>query len=266
VRAWVHPTLFHLQFVFAGADVAVAKDIPFATSVFGGQVAVNISVHDPCSACKGTGNKGGAVQKECPACDGAGRIVDVQRTKFGVLQSTRTCPKCRGTGMQILDQCTVCQGSGVSAELGAPTQLAVTVPAGMATGTKVVVPNAGHAGIRGGAAGDVIVEIRPAQDPLFRCEGNNICSELRISYLDAILGKKLMVPSVDGPVELIVPAGVQPGQKLRLKGKGVPIAGRTSLFGGAARGDALITVIVSIPTAIGEKQRALLTQLRDGDN
>jgi molecular chaperone DnaJ len=165
------------------------------------------------------------------------------------------CPTCGGTGEVIEDRCDVCGGSGQTQET---KKLKITVPAGVDNGTRLRVSSEGNAGLRGGPAGDLYVYLFVSEDPVFKRDGINILSDLRVSYLQAILGCKLTVDTVDGSVELDIPAGTQPGTVLTLENHGVPKLGNP-----VSRGDHLITVQVDIPTRLKPEERELVEKLAE---
>ncbi len=153
----------------------------------------------------------------------------------------------------IEDKCEVCSGNGQRQET---KKLKINIPAGVDNGTRLRVSGEGDAGQRNGPAGDLYVYLFVSEDPEFHREGINILSDLKISYLQAILGCRLEVNTVDGAQELVIPAGTQPGKVLTLEGKGVPKLGNP-----VSRGDHLITIDVEIPTRISTEERELLEKL-----
>jgi molecular chaperone DnaJ len=165
------------------------------------------------------------------------------------------CPTCGGTGEVIEDRCEVCGGNGLIQET---KKLKITVPAGVDNGTRLRVSGEGDAGLRGGPAGDLYVYLFVSEDGTFKRDGINILSDLKVSYLQAILGCKLQVETVDGPVEMDIPAGTQPGTVLVLENKGVPKLGNP-----VSRGDHLLTIKVDIPTRLKPEERELIEKLAE---
>mmetsp|Transcript_37232 Transcript_37232/g.37917 ORF Transcript_37232/g.37917 Transcript_37232/m.37917 type:complete len:464 (-) Transcript_37232:181-1572(-) len=238
----------------AGDDLQVEVEIPFMTGVFGGQEKVRVRRLENCGTCTGTGIKPGAKVKTCGVCGGRGVVNNMQRTPFGVFQNVQSCANCRGSGQEVEEYCPTCRGKGAVAET---KEVVIRVPAGVETGTSLRVRDAGNAGKRGGPRGDLFVELRIKRDPKFRRENTEIYTEEEISYTDAILGCTVKANTVDGKTEVKIPAGTQPEQKLRLKGKGVPRLGTD------VRGDQYITVKVKIPTNVGGKEKELVEQIND---
>jgi molecular chaperone DnaJ len=175
---------------------------------------------------------------------------------FGMIQNVQECPKCDGSGQEVEEHCFVCKGKGSTADY---QDVALTIPAGVDNGATLRVKDGGHAGKKGGRSGDLFVQITVKPDPKFRREGNDIYTESQISYLDAILGTTVKVDTLDGPYDVRIPAGTQPDQKLRLKGKGATKLGTTM------RGDSFVTVKVTVPTAsaVTAEEKSLLEQLAE---
>ena len=199
--------------------------------------------------------KPGSKINTCGTCQGKGVVNNMQRTPFGVFNNVATCPSCRGSGQEVEDYCTACRGKGSTSET---KEVVVRVPPGVESGTSLRVRDAGNAGRRGGPRGDLFVQLRVRKDPRFRRDGMEIYTEESISYVNAILGTTVQAETVDGTVEVKIPQGTQPDQKLRLKGKGIPRLGSSD-----QRGDQYITVKVQIPKDVGGQERKLVEQLRE---
>lgn len=178
----------------------------------------------------------------------------MQRTPFGVFNNVQTCPTCRGSGQEIEEHCSSCRGKGVTVET---KEVSLKVPSGIESGATMRVRDQGNAGKRGGARGDLYVQINVKKDPKFRREGTEIYTTEEIYYVDAILGTTIKADTVDGKQEVKIPAGTQPEQKLRLRGKGAPSLNSNE------RGDAFITVKVKIPTNISGKEKELVEKLAE---
>lgn len=166
------------------------------------------------------------------------------------------CPECGGSGQVVEEYCGACSGQG---RLEKQKQIKVDIPAGVNDGQKLRVKGEGDAGLKGGEAGDLYIFISVEKDPVFRRDGTDIYSDLKVSYVDAILGTKVKVPVIDGEAEISIKEGTQPGAVLRLKGRGVPklMSGDSS-----QRGDHYFTVGVDIPTALSEAERGIVEELR----
>lgn len=238
-----------------GDDLRLDLKLDFKEAIFGGEKEIKISHLETCGTCSGSGAKPGTRPSTCGTCSGTGQVRRATRTPFGSFTQVSACPTCGGTGEVIEDRCNVCGGSGQTQET---KKLKITVPAGVDNGTRLRVSNEGDAGLRGGPAGDLYVYLFVSEDPAFKRDGINILSDLRVSYLQAILGCKLNVETVDGPVEVEIPAGTQPGTVLTLEDRGVPKLGNP-----VSRGDHLITVQVDIPTRLKPEERELIEKLAE---
>jgi molecular chaperone DnaJ len=236
-----------------GDDLRLDLRLGFREAIFGGEKEIRIPHLEVCSVCQGTGAKAGTGVKTCSTCNGAGQVKRATRTPFGSFAQVSTCPTCNGTGEVIEEKCESCNGAGRKQET---KKLKITIPPGVDDGTRLRVSKEGDAGVRGGPPGDLYVYLLVETDKYFVREGINIRSELEISYLQAILGCRLQVETVDGQSELTIPPGTQPNTVLTLEDKGVPKLGNATL-----RGDHLITIRVNIPNRINAEERELLERL-----
>lgn len=235
-----------------GDDLRYDLKLDFKEAIFGGEKQIRIAHLETCTTCKGAGGKG---VQNCGTCQGAGQVRRATRTPFGSFTQVSVCPTCNGDGQTISNKCESCSGQG---QTQVNKKLKITVPAGVDTGTRLRVSNEGNAGQKGGPPGDLYVYLFVKDDPEFRREGNNILSEVTVGYLQAILGAKIPVQTVDGEETLLVPSGTQPNTVLTLEGKGVPRLGNA-----VSRGDHLISVKVHIPTRISAEERELLEKVAE---
>lgn len=237
-----------------GDDLRLDLKLEFREAVFGGEKEIRISHLETCNTCEGSGAKPGTRPHTCSTCNGSGQVRRAARTPFGSFTQVSVCPTCNGGGQVIDDKCETCGGRGQRQET---KKLKITIPAGVDNGTRLRVTGEGDAGQRNGPAGDLYVYLYVAQDPEFRREGNNILSDLKVSYIQALLGSRVDVNTVDDkPHEVLIPPGTQPGTVLTLESKGVPKLGNP-----VARGDHLITVYVDIPTKLAPEERELLEKI-----
>jgi molecular chaperone DnaJ len=236
-----------------GDDLRLDLKLDFREAVFGGEKEIRISHLETCNTCSGSGAKPGTRPQTCSTCNGAGQVRRAARTPFGSFTQVSVCPTCNGTGQMIEDKCESCGGRGQKQET---KKLKITIPAGVDNGTRLRVSNEGDAGQRSGPPGDLYVYLFVNEDAEFQRDGINILTELKVSYLQAILGARLDINTVDGVQEVLVPPGTQPGTVLTLEGKGVPRLGNP-----VSRGDHLITVDVDIPTKVSPEERELLEKL-----
>ncbi|BAY62863.1 MULTISPECIES: molecular chaperone DnaJ [Calothrix] len=236
-----------------GDDLRLDLKLDFREAVFGGEKEIRISHLETCDVCSGSGAKPGTRPRTCSTCSGSGQVRRVTRTPFGSFTQVSTCPTCNGTGMVIEDKCDACEGKGTNQ---ITKKLKITIPAGVDNGTRLRISQEGDAGQRGGPPGDLYVYLFVNEDAEFQRDGINILSEIKISYLQAILGCRLEVETVDGPVELIIPAGTQPNTVMKLENRGVPRLGNP-----VSRGDHLLTVLIDIPNKVTPEERELLEKL-----
>jgi molecular chaperone DnaJ len=236
-----------------GDDLRLDLKLDFREAVFGGEKEIRISHLETCDVCSGSGAKPGTRPRTCSTCSGSGQVRRVTRTPFGSFTQVSTCPTCNGTGTVIEDKCDSCDGKGTNQ---ITKKLKITIPAGVDNGTRLRISQEGDAGQRGGPPGDLYVYLFVNEDEEFHRDGINILSEIKVSYLQAILGCRLEVDTVDGPVELIIPAGTQPNTVMKLENRGVPRLGNP-----VSRGDHMLTILIDIPTKVTPEERELLEKL-----
>jgi len=236
-----------------GEDLRLDFRLKFREAVFGGEKEIRIRHLETCQSCKGSGARPGTSSRTCTTCNGTGQVRRATRTPFGTFAQVSVCPTCDGAGEVIEEKCDVCGGSGRRQET---KKLKITIPAGVDNGMKLRVAREGDAGLKGGPPGDLFVYLTVETDAEFQREGNDIKSNISISYIQAILGCTIKVNTVDGQEDLTIPAGTQPNTVLILENKGVPKLGNP-----VSRGDHRITVKISIPTRVTGEERELLEKL-----
>ena len=236
-----------------GDDERYDLEIDFLEAVFGVEKELDTMRLENCDKCSGSGVKAGTKPVTCGTCGGQGQVVATVRTPLGNFQQVTGCQACGGTG-QSSTPCPACSGDG---RVRRSKKIQLRVPPGVDKGSRLRVRGEGNAGRRGGPPGDLYVFINVRDDPeLKRFENVNISSTATIPYTKAILGCTVKVRTVDGPVDLKIPPGVQPGSTLLMAKRGVPRLGNDSI-----RGDHYVTVKVTIPAKLGDDERALLEQL-----
>ncbi|WP_314093863.1 DnaJ C-terminal domain-containing protein, partial [Selenomonas noxia] len=201
--------------------------------------------------CSGSGAAKGSSAETCSTCHGSGQEQVMQRTMFGSMMTSRTCSQCHGTGKIIKNPCGDCNGTG---RKRITKTIKVNIPRGVDDGQRVRVSGGGEAGVRGGASGDLYVYIFIRPHKLFQRRGNDVLIEIPITFVQASLGDTVQVPTLDGAVDLKVPAGIQTGTVLRIKGKGIPN------LRGSGRGDEHVRVKVTTPQKLSAKQKELLKE------
>jgi molecular chaperone DnaJ len=236
-----------------GDDLRLDLKLDFREAVFGGEKEIRISHLETCTTCSGSGAKPGTRPRACPTCTGSGQVRRATRTPFGSFTQVSVCPTCNGAGQVIEEKCEICGGSGQKQEA---KKLKITIPAGVDNGTRLRVSSEGDAGQRSGPPGDLYVYLFVNEDAEFQRDGINILSEIKISYLQAILGCQIEVNTVEGSTEVTIAPGTQPGTVLTLENQGVPRLGNP-----VSRGDHLITIQIEIPTRLTTEERELLEKL-----
>ncbi|HWJ02543.1 MAG TPA: molecular chaperone DnaJ [Verrucomicrobiae bacterium] len=242
-----------------GADLRYNLDMTFEEAAFGLEKDINVPRNENCDNCGGTGAAPGSSPKTCPKCNGSGQIQYTQSTPFGRFVQSRVCEECRGNGKIIEKPCPDCGGVGTVRKV---RKIHVAIPAGVDTGSRVRVTGEGEPGERNGPHGDLYIYIKIKPHKFFHREGNDVITEMNISFPQAALGDEIEVPTLDGKVSLKVPEGTQSGTFFRLRGKGIPdVHGR-------GRGDQHVKVTVVIPGKLDEKQKDILRQFADtlGEN
>jgi molecular chaperone DnaJ len=233
----------------AGADLRYDLAITLEEAANGLEKEIEIAHLTSCQTCKGTGAKPGTSPSRCSSCEGTGQVRRMQRTPLGSFTQISTCPTCHGAGSVIGSPCSACHGSG---RVKARHKIKVKIPAGIDSGYRLRVSQAGEAGLRGGPPGDLYVFISVKPHSLFEREGADLYHKRLISFVQAALGDVIEVPTISGQAELRIPSGTQPNTTFRLKGKGLP-----HLRGGG-RGDQFVVVEIETPTNLTDEQAELL--------
>ncbi|CAL8468943.1 g8484 [Coccomyxa elongata] len=238
-----------------GEDEKYELKLDFLDAVFGASKEIEVSRLEACAACTGSGIKAGTSASTCSTCGGSGQVVQAVRTPLGVFQQVMTCPDCEGAGERSTP-CNTCGGDG---RVRKSKRIALRVPPGVDAGSRLRVRGEGNVGRRGGEPGDlyVFISVKPHPAGLKR-EGTTIHSDVDISFVDAILGTTVKVTTVDGAVDLRIPAGTQPGTTLVMAKRGVPRLGSDSI-----RGDHQVHVRVTIPQKLTKDETKLVEELKE---
>jgi molecular chaperone DnaJ len=236
--------------VFRGADLRYELALDLPQAAFGETVNVSLTTPASCETCDGSGAKPGTSPVGCGTCGGQGQV----RRQQGFFSVQQPCPNCRGTGKVIDSPCADCHGQG---RQNRDKTLAVKVPAGVDTGDRIRLSGEGEAGQNGGPPGDLYVDIRVTPHTIFQRDGANLSCSIPINFASAVLGDNVRVPTLDGEVQLKIPAETQSGKVFRVRGKGVtPVRSR-------ATGDLYCRVDVETPVKLTSDQKKLLKEFND---
>ena len=232
-----------------GSDIQTNIYISFEEAAKGCKKTVEFQKIEVCDECSGSGAAKGSSPQTCPDCNGRGQINVQQRTPFGTISTSKPCQRCGGKGTFNPNPCSRCKGAG---RIRRTVKQEITIPAGIDDGQIFTVRNQGNAGANGGPAGDLRVGVIVKPHPFFERDGYNVWYDVKVSFVQAALGDKLRVPTLDGQVEYILPAGTQPGDIFKLKGRGIHVLNSTR------RGDQLIRVNIEVPKNLNDKQKEAL--------
>lgn len=239
-----------------GNDAFMRVRIKFMDAINGTTISIPLDVDEKCTACNGTGAKSPSDIETCSTCHGTGTVHQRQQTPFGVFETQGTCQTCGGSGKIIRNRCDKCGGKGYEHK---HMNVDIKIPAGINEGQQIRVPGKGERGLNGGSNGDLIIEVTIKEHSSFERDGDNIHIEIPISMVDAALGVTITAPTVYGEVDVKVPSGTQPGQILKIRGKGVKNL-RTGNYG-----DQFIHIKVVVPSTINKEQKSLLEKYKELD-
>jgi molecular chaperone DnaJ len=238
-----------------GGDLKMRMSVSLEEAARGVERSVRVKVLDACEACNGSGAAAGTRAEGCSTCGGAGQVRQVQRSMLGQFVSVRPCPACGGAGETIASPCETCSGEG---RRRVERMIELEIPAGVSTDDYLKLSGRGNAGASGGPRGDILVLVEVEPDPRFERHGDDLVTNLAVTVSQAALGDEIDVATIiDGTARLKVHAGVQSGQALRLRGKGMPKLRDTG------RGDQIVRVLVWTPTKLSMQERELFEQLRE---
>ncbi|MBF0099740.1 MAG: molecular chaperone DnaJ [Desulfobacterales bacterium] len=230
-----------------GADLRYEMQIDFMEAAFGIEKEIPIEKLDTCPTCKGSGCQKGAQPESCKYCYGSGQYTQSQ----GFFTVRTTCPYCQGKGKHISNPCVQCRGKG---QVAISKKVAIKIPPGVDTGSRLRLTGEGESSPDGGPNGDLYVFINVLPHNFFQRNGNDIICAVEISFIQATLGDQIKIPTLDGEETLTIPKGSQYGDSFRFKGKGIP-----SLRNGV-RGDQIIQVDIRTPVNINKKQEKVLRE------
>ncbi len=231
-----------------GEDITYSVEVDLEDAIFGRTMQVDLQREVSCPACGGSGSQPGTSRRTCSTCGGTGSVSQGR----GFMQIAQPCPTCRGEGTINPNPCRSCGGRGI---IPKAERINVKIPPGVDNGSKIRVAGMGGPGEKGGPPGDVYIITRVRPHSYFERKGDNLYSEARVTVKEAALGDKIEIPTVDGMVSMTLPAGVQSGQQLKLKGKGVPHLGSSGV------GDHYVTIKVVTPADLSERAKELVREL-----
>ncbi len=240
-----------------GSNLRIKVKLNLQEVANGAHKSIKVKKHIVCNTCHGSGAKDASSVGKCTVCGGQGAVRKMTNTILGQMQTTTTCYACNGSGKQITKKCATCNGLGVT--YGEET-LNIEIPAGVQDGMQLSMSGKGNAGEQGGPAGDLIIQIEVEQNPDLEIDGQNVIYNLHISFVDAVFGTTVEVPTIEGKAKFKIPAGTQPGKVFRLSGKGLPAV---NSYG---RGDQLILLQVYTPTEVSAEEKKMLEKLRESPN
>lgn len=235
-----------------GRDLEVSIEITLEEAFTGVDKDIKVTRVETCSRCKGSGAEPGTSIVPCRTCHGTGQVRSTVTTMLGTMTTVKTCPTCGGTGKTVERPCSECRGTG---EVTKTRTVTVKIPPGADSGLHLRLAGQGDAGRRGGPPGDLYVSVFVKPHPVFERQGDDLILDRTISFPLAALGGTTTIPTLEGEVELTIPAGTQPGAVLRLRGKGMPKLRYKS------RGDLLVRVNVRVPTRLTPEERDLIAKL-----
>ncbi len=236
-----------------GEDLRYDIELDFLEACFGLEKEIKIRHLEPCETCNSTGMDKNATDTVCPVCHGHGRIQQSKQTILGSFTSVTTCPNCRGTGKNPKAYCKVCHGVGA---IEKEKKITIKIPHGVENGSKMRVANEGNCGRNGGRNGDLYIVIHTKSSKDFERNGFDIFTNCTISVPQAVLGDTIEIKTIHGTTNITIPSGIQNGDKITLKGMGVPYLGSTS-----QKGNHYVTVQVAIPKKLSQNEEKLYKEL-----
>lgn len=234
-----------------GRDISIDIELSLKESVFGTSRKVLLTKNSTCASCEGTGADPKAGTEACTACNGNGKIRETRQSILGTFTTVRECSVCDGRGSVPKVACATCSGAGVVKQ---QEEIEITIPSGIEHGEMIRMTGRGEA-VRGGTPGDLYIKVHVARHESITRDGIDLRRTLPIKLTDALLGATYTIETFDGPVKLSVPAGIQNGDLLRIRNKGVK--------DGSRRGDFLVKVLIDTPQKLTRKAKKLVEELRE---
>lgn len=235
----------------AGEPVELNVQISLEEALTGVRKKLSFSRLTTCDTCNGSGARPGSSPVSCPHCGGLGQVNEQHRTFFGTTVISTPCYACRGQGRVIQDACNTCRGSG---RVKKTVEQSIEIPRGVEDGATLQLSGGGNDGIKGGPPGDLFINVSVASDKRLQRRGTELYTNLETTFTQLALGDTVTVDGVDGPVEVEIKPGTQPGTEIRIRGKGMPALGREG------RGDLHVSLRLTVPTDLTERQKQLLLE------
>ena len=240
-----------------GTDIKLQMPMTLVEVATGADKTVTVRLLEPCDRCDGRGAEPGSSPVTCSTCRGTGEVRRAQRSFFGQVVSVAPCPSCSGEGTVIASPCKKCRGEG---RVRGEKQVLVRIPAGVATGQYMTMRGVGNVGPRGGPRGDILVVFEVEEDPRFERDGEDLYTEVLVTYAQLALGANVDAPMVTGSVTLQVPAGTQSGQVFNIRGRGLPRINSSST------GDLHVRLQLWTPETLSDEESALIRRLSEVQN
>lgn len=238
-----------------GQDVRLNLEMSFEEAMKGIEKKIKVPNWAQCPSCHGNKVREGKSIKTCKTCNGNGEVRQIQRSAFGQIVNITTCPKCRGEGKSVPRgaECETCSGSG---KVRQSRKVDINIPAGIDNGMRVVIRGEGRPGELGGPAGDLYIVVSVNSHPFFRRNGSDILIEYPISFIDAILGTKVEIPTINGKETIKIDAGTESGKIITLRNKGAPDPNTSR------RGNMHVGITVKLPKKLNKQSKNILSELK----
>jgi len=233
-----------------GRDISIDINLNFEESIFGVTRKVLLTKNNICQSCGGSGAKTGTEMKTCTTCNGAGKIHETRQSIMGSFSTVRECSACNGTGKVPRERCPHCAGAGIART---QEEIEIKIPTGIQNGEVIRMTGRGEA-MPHGQPGDLYIKVHVEPHATIKRDGTTLLTKLPIKITDALLGGNYKVETLDGVVEIKIPAGITHGEFLRIKNKGVPVDNR--------RGEFLVKIEIETPKQLSRKAKKLIEDLR----
>jgi len=237
-----------------GRDIQIDVVIDLKEAAFGIEKQTSLRKQSTCDVCKGSGGEPGSKIDICSTCKGQGQVTQVRQTMLGAMQTVTTCPTCNGRGKSASKKCKNCGGDGIYLKA---EDIKFKIPAGIDDGQSIRLTGKGEAAPHDGTSGDLYVHVRVKPQKGFYRDGANLYTTSEIGFSEAVLGDKIEVETIEGPVKLVIPAGTQPEQLIRMRGRGMSILNRSS------RGDQFVKIKVIVPKKVNRKIKKFLEEFKE---